>query len=98
MSVPATSSTSPVAVVGAGPIGLAAAAQAVSRGLPTVVLEAGDGVALPQVPRPRVLRMHLERGRGVTGRKAAEGRGDPLVRRGRDEGERVGARDRAIAG
>ena len=33
----------PVVVVGAGPAGLAAAAQAHGRGVPTVVLEAGDG-------------------------------------------------------
>ncbi len=32
----------PVVIIGAGPIGLAAAAHAQSRGLPTVVLEAGD--------------------------------------------------------
>jgi len=39
---PVPSSTLPVLVVGAGPIGLAAAAHAQSRGLPTVVLEAGE--------------------------------------------------------
>lgn len=33
----------PLVVVGAGPIGLAAAAHAQGRGLPTVVVEAGDG-------------------------------------------------------
>ena len=33
----------PVVVVGAGPAGLAAAAQAHARGIPTVVLEAGTG-------------------------------------------------------
>jgi hypothetical protein len=44
MSVPSTPSTAPVAVVGAGPIGLAAAAHAVSRRLPTVVLESGTSV------------------------------------------------------
>lgn len=33
----------PVAVIGAGPVGLAAAARLVRRGLPTVVLEAGPG-------------------------------------------------------
>lgn len=32
----------PLVIIGAGPIGLAAAAQAQSRGLPTVVLESGD--------------------------------------------------------
>jgi thioredoxin reductase len=32
----------PLVIVGAGPIGLAAAAQARSRGLPTIVLEAGE--------------------------------------------------------
>jgi hypothetical protein len=37
--------TAPVAVIGAGPIGLAAAAHLVQRGLPMVVFEAGDGVA-----------------------------------------------------
>jgi glycine/D-amino acid oxidase-like deaminating enzyme len=35
----------PVAVIGAGPVGLAAAAHLADRGLPFVVLEAGDGVA-----------------------------------------------------
>jgi glycine/D-amino acid oxidase-like deaminating enzyme len=34
----------PVAVIGAGPVGLAAAAHLVSRGLPLLVFEAGDGV------------------------------------------------------
>ncbi|MFI7588827.1 NAD(P)-binding domain-containing protein [Spongisporangium articulatum] len=40
MSLPASL---PVAVIGAGPVGLAAAAQLHERGLPFVVLEAGDG-------------------------------------------------------
>ncbi|GAW52142.1 MULTISPECIES: FAD-dependent oxidoreductase [unclassified Nocardioides] len=46
----APSPARPVVVVGAGPIGLAAAAHAQSRGLPTVVLEAGDaaGAAVRQ--------------------------------------------------
>jgi thioredoxin reductase len=35
----------PVAVIGAGPVGLAAAAHLATRGLDFVVLEAGDGVA-----------------------------------------------------
>ncbi|BEL06232.1 NAD(P)-binding domain-containing protein [Actinoplanes sichuanensis] len=35
----------PVVVIGAGPVGLAAAAQLTERGLPFVVLEAGDGPA-----------------------------------------------------
>ncbi len=35
----------PVAVIGAGPVGMAAAAQLASRGLDFVVLEAGDSVA-----------------------------------------------------
>ena len=39
------SSSSPVAVIGAGPVGLAAAAHLVQRGLPVTVLEAGAGVA-----------------------------------------------------
>lgn len=34
----------PVAIVGAGPVGLAAAAHCAERGLPFVVLEAGEGV------------------------------------------------------
>jgi len=38
-------SESPVAVIGAGPVGLAAAAHLVRRGLPVVVFEAGAGVA-----------------------------------------------------
>ena len=33
----------PVLVIGAGPVGLAAAAHLVERGLPFLVLEAGDG-------------------------------------------------------
>ncbi|WP_153397057.1 FAD-dependent oxidoreductase [Ornithinicoccus halotolerans] len=41
MSAPA-STTLPVAVIGAGPIGLAAAAELVRRGQPVVVLEQGD--------------------------------------------------------
>ena len=32
----------PVAVIGAGPVGLAAAAELVRRRIPVVVLEAGD--------------------------------------------------------
>lgn len=40
-----SASTEPLVVVGAGPIGLAAAAHAASRHLPTVVLEAGSSVA-----------------------------------------------------
>lgn len=39
------SSVSPVAVIGAGPVGLAAASHLLQRGLPVVVLEAGDSVA-----------------------------------------------------
>ncbi|GAA0458715.1 flavoprotein [Actinoplanes capillaceus] len=35
----------PVVVIGAGPVGLAAAAQLTARGLPLLVLEAGDGPA-----------------------------------------------------
>ncbi|MBB3044445.1 NAD(P)-binding domain-containing protein [Nocardioides soli] len=41
-SVPTPTAELPLVIVGAGPIGLAAAAHARSRGLPTVVLEAGD--------------------------------------------------------
>jgi thioredoxin reductase len=40
-----TVSGSPVAVIGAGPVGLAAAAHLVKRGLPIVVFEAGASVA-----------------------------------------------------
>lgn len=39
------SPSSPVAVIGAGPVGLAAASHLLQRGLPVVVLEAGDSVA-----------------------------------------------------
>jgi len=39
------SSLDPVAIIGAGPIGLAAAAHLVQRGLPVQMFEAGDGVA-----------------------------------------------------
>ena len=35
----------PVAVIGAGPIGLAAAAHLVARGIPIEIFEAGDGIA-----------------------------------------------------
>ncbi|GIH03661.1 flavoprotein [Rhizocola hellebori] len=38
-------STLPVAVIGAGPVGMAAAAQLATRNMPFVVLEAGDTVA-----------------------------------------------------
>jgi thioredoxin reductase len=38
-------SSSPVAIIGAGPVGLAAAAHAVQRGFPVIVFEAGDDVA-----------------------------------------------------
>ena len=38
-------STLPVAIIGAGPIGLAAAANLVERGIDFVVFEAGDGIA-----------------------------------------------------
>jgi glycine/D-amino acid oxidase-like deaminating enzyme len=41
--MPTISPEQPLVIVGAGPIGLAAAAHAQSRGLPTVVLEAGTG-------------------------------------------------------
>ena len=40
---PATSSL-PVAVIGAGPVGLAALARLIERGIPALVLEAGDAV------------------------------------------------------
>lgn len=39
------SAASPVAVIGAGPVGLAAASHLLQRGLPVLVLEAGDSVA-----------------------------------------------------
>ena len=41
---PVVDATPPVAVLGAGPVGLAAVAQLVERGLPFVVLEAGEQV------------------------------------------------------
>jgi flavin-dependent dehydrogenase len=43
--VPSQLSSLPVVVIGAGPVGLAAAAQLTERGLPLQVLEAGDGPA-----------------------------------------------------
>ena len=43
--MPARSSDLPVVVIGAGPIGLAAAAHLRDRNLPTIVLEGGDDVA-----------------------------------------------------
>jgi thioredoxin reductase len=42
---PSIPSLAPVAVIGAGPIGLAAAAHLVQRGLPVEIFEAGAGVA-----------------------------------------------------
>src|ERR671912_1244998 len=39
------SSALPVAVIGAGPVGLAAAAHLIQRGLPVKVYEAGDTIA-----------------------------------------------------
>ena len=42
---PLPSPSEPLVIVGAGPIGLAAAAHAHSRGLPTLVLEAGHEAA-----------------------------------------------------
>ena len=42
MTTNATTPDLPVVVVGAGPVGLAAAARLHERGLPFVVLEAGD--------------------------------------------------------
>jgi len=41
--MPTVTTDHPLVIVGAGPIGLAAAAQAHSRGLPTLVLESGTG-------------------------------------------------------
>jgi len=41
--MPTVTTDRPLVIVGAGPIGLAAAAHAQSRGLPTVVLESGGG-------------------------------------------------------
>ena len=58
--MPTVTTDHPLVIVGAGPIGLAAAAHAQSRGLPTVVLESGDGAGRsgPGVgPRPAVLRL-----------------------------------------
>jgi 2-polyprenyl-6-methoxyphenol hydroxylase-like FAD-dependent oxidoreductase len=37
----------PVAVIGAGPVGLAAASHLIARGLPVKLYEAGDGRCLP---------------------------------------------------
>ncbi|WP_030159731.1 FAD-dependent oxidoreductase, partial [Glycomyces sp. NRRL B-16210] len=45
MSNPVNRQVSTVAVIGAGPVGLAAAAHLVERGLTPIVLEAGDGPA-----------------------------------------------------
>jgi thioredoxin reductase len=45
MSNPITRQVSTVAVIGAGPVGLAAAAHLVERGLTPIVLEAGEGPA-----------------------------------------------------
>jgi hypothetical protein len=45
MSNPITRQVSTVAVIGAGPVGLAAAAHLVERGLSPIVLEAGEGPA-----------------------------------------------------
>ncbi len=45
MTSPATPASHPLVIVGAGPIGLAAAAQAAARGISTIVVEAGPGAA-----------------------------------------------------
>lgn len=44
-AVPKIDRSLPVAVIGAGPVGLAAAAHLIARGLPVTVLEAGNSVA-----------------------------------------------------
>ena len=46
----------PVAIIGAGPIGLAAAANLVERGIDFVVFEAGDSVAIMTAREPTPLR------------------------------------------
>ena len=38
-------SSLPIVVIGAGPVGLAAAAHLITRNLPVIVLEAGDDIA-----------------------------------------------------
>src|SRR4051794_11518654 len=43
-SLAMTASTLPVAIIGAGPVGLAAAAHLLARGLEPLVLEAGPGI------------------------------------------------------
>ena len=52
-----TLDTLPVVVIGAGPVGLSAAAHLHERGLPFLVLEAGDtaGAAVRNRSRPRRL-------------------------------------------
>ena len=45
MSTPSNSSELPVAVIGAGPVGLAAAAHLVTRGVPVKLYETGESVA-----------------------------------------------------
>ena len=62
----------------------------------TEVIPHPDGGTVRQPPRARVVGMHLERRRGVAGRQPAEGRGDPLVGRRREEDERVGALERPV--
>ncbi|MCZ7597080.1 MAG: NAD(P)-binding protein [Gammaproteobacteria bacterium] len=59
-------SSLPVAVIGAGPVGLAAAARLVERGLQPIVLEQGTRVALGNAamgPCTRVLAVGVQRRR-----------------------------------
>ena len=70
--------TLPVAIIGAGPIGLAAAANLVERGIDFVIYESGDqvGVEHPAVgPHPPVLAVEARRRPGL----AAPARGDRMA-------------------
>ena len=72
-------------VIGAGPAGLASAAELRRRGVPAVVLERGDGIATSWRGRYDRLRLNTSRWFSqLPGRRYARGTGDlPLARRGR---------------
>ena len=56
-----------VAIIGAGPVGLAAAAHVLERGLQPIVLEAGDAVGLRDAtmgPRPTILALGIQHRQG----------------------------------
>jgi thioredoxin reductase len=70
----------PVAIIGAGPVGLAAAAHLIARGMEPVVLEAGRGGCAAHAARVRSLQ-------GATFGRRRRIHGESLGRSGRHIGE-----------